>query len=86
MILAVVKDLVSKHSKDEIDRAISAFEAKRENTLNVEGPDDGEKLSNLLAASEIKARIDKGMPLNDAIRDFSQRVRSVLSKPNKPRG
>lgn len=86
MILNVVKDLVSKHSKDEIDRAITAFETKRENLLNVEGPDDGEKLSNLLAASEVRARMDNGMPLNEAVRDFSQRVRSVLSKPNKPRG
>lgn len=85
MILAAVKELVTKHTKTEIDEAITRFENTLENTLNVPGADDGEKLSNLLAASQIKARMDKGMSMNDAIREHSQRVRSILSK-NKPNG
>ena len=83
MILAVVRELVGKHSKAELDEAISKFEADLTNDLNVAGSDDGEKLSNLLAASGIKARMDKGMSLNDAIREHSQRVRSILAKPQK---
>lgn len=81
MILSVVKDLVTRHSKAEIDDAIAKFENTLENLLNVDGKDDGEKLSNLLAASQIKARMDKGMAMNDAIREHSQRVRSILAKP-----
>lgn len=84
MILSAVKDLVTKHTKAEIDEAITRFESTLENVLSVPGADDGEKLSNLLAASQIKARMDKGMSLNDAIREHSQRVRSILSKP-KPK-
>ena len=83
MILAVVKELVAKHSKAELDDAIVKFEADLTNHLSVAGADDGEKLSNLLAAAQIKARMDKGMALNDAIREHSQRVRSILSKPAK---
>ncbi|MBI3557155.1 MAG: hypothetical protein HY074_12900 [Deltaproteobacteria bacterium] len=83
MILAVVKELVARHSKDELDQAIAKFEADLTNTLNVAGADDGEKLSNLLAAAGIRARVDQGMSVNDAIREHSQRVRSILSKPAK---
>lgn len=82
MIVSVVRDLVSKFTKPELDEAISKFESSRENALNVEGHDDGEKLSNLLAASAIRARVDKGMSLNDALREHSARVRSILSKPH----
>ncbi len=81
MILAVVKELVGRHSKVELDEAITKFETDLSNVLNVAGADDGEKLSNLLAASGIKARMDKGMSLNDAIREHSQRMRSILAKP-----
>ncbi|MBI3542979.1 MAG: hypothetical protein HY075_06880 [Deltaproteobacteria bacterium] len=81
MILNVVKELVARHTKAELDAAIATFESSLENTLGVEGKDDGEKLSNLLAASAIRARVDRGMELNQAIREHSQRVRSILSKP-----
>lgn len=88
MILAVVKDLVTRYSKREIDEAISRFETTLENTLGVEGKDDGEKLSNLLAAARVRGQIENGVSLNDAIREHSQRVRSILSSPkkNKPFG
>ena len=86
MILSVVKELVSKYTKPEIDAAIERFESSLENILGVEGKDDGEKLSNLLAAVQIRERMDKGMSLNDAIREHSQRVRSILQPPKKPSG
>lgn len=83
MILAVVKELAEKYSKPELDEAIARFETSLENTLGVAGADDGEKLSNLLAAAQIRARMDKGMSMTDAIREHSQRVRSILAKPAK---
>jgi hypothetical protein len=82
MILAVVKTLVAQHTKDELDAAATAFETDRSNTLNVEGKDDGEILSNLLVASFVRSRVDKGMPVQDAIREYSSRVRGMIS-PNK---
>lgn len=78
MIVSVVKDLVTRHTKAELEQAVAAFETNRQNILNVEGPDDGEKLSNLLAAAEVRSRMDQGMALNDALRDFGGRVRSIF--------
>lgn len=83
MILAVVKDLVAKHSRAEIDAAAAAFEADRSNTLNVGGKDEGEILSNLLVASFVKSRVDKGMSVQDAIREYSARVRGMIAPPKK---
>ncbi|MEW6057854.1 MAG: hypothetical protein AB1540_14700 [Bdellovibrionota bacterium] len=78
MMVNVVKELVARHSKAELEKAASLFESRRENLLGVEGKDDGEKLSNLLAAIEIRSQVDQGASVNDALRAFSQRIRSVL--------
>ena len=86
MIVATVRRLAETRTKAELDDAIARFEASRENTLEVDGADDGEKLSNLLAAAAIRARMDKGMALNEALREHSARVRGVLSKPGNPFG
>jgi hypothetical protein len=86
MIVTVVKALVEKHTKAELDDAIAKFESSRENVFGVEGKDDGEKLSNLLAASAIRARVDRGMPLNEAVREHSSRVRGILAKPSQKPG
>ena len=79
MILAVVKDLANKYSKDELNDAAAAFEADRSNTLQVEGKDEGEILSNLLVAAFVKSRMDKGMPMQEAIREYSSRVRGMIA-------
>lgn len=81
MLVAVVKDLATRYTVDELKRATEAFEKNRENTLNVDGGDEGEKLSNLLAAIEVRTKMDQGVALNEALRHFSQRVRSVFAKP-----
>ena len=86
MIVSVVRDLANRYSKSELDSAIEALETKRENTLGVAGKDDGERLSNLLAAAQIRSRMDKGMSLNDALREHSQRVRSMISMNKKTSG
>lgn len=83
MILAVVKELVSKHTRTELDEAAALFEKDRSNPLNVEGKDEGEILSNLLVASFVKSRVDKGVSVQDAIREYSSRVRGMIQPPKK---
>jgi len=79
VILAVVKELANKFSKDQLNEAVAAFESDRTNTLSVEGKDEGEILSNLLVAAFVRTRMDKGMPMQDAIREYSSRVRGMIA-------
>jgi hypothetical protein len=78
--LPVVRALVEKQSLEKIQEAIGAFEIDRSNLLNVEGHDDGEKLSNLLVAEFVLKRLKKGITFPEAIREYSQRVRTLLKK------
>ena len=41
--------------------------------------DAGEQMSDYLMAAEMRTYLDKGMSLNDALREFSKRVRGVLT-------
>jgi len=80
---AVVKELANKYSKFQLDEAIQAFEQTLENPLEVHGQDDGEKLSNLLVAAFVRERMDKGIAINEALREYSTRVRSMIGGPKK---
>jgi hypothetical protein len=86
MNVPVVKNLVMSHSRPEIDGAVSAFERDRTNLLSVTGADDGEIMSNLLAAQFIRHRMDDGMDLNGALREYGNRVKGMFGNAGfKPR-
>lgn len=78
MKISEIKRLASSQSRQDIEQAISLFEASRENKLAVVGDDDGEILSNLLAAQFVQKEMQKGVQLQDAIREYSRRVRDIL--------
>jgi len=77
---AVVRKLAQEHELEELESAALKFEENLENVLNVEGEDDGEKLSHLLISIFIKKRMAKGAAMNEALREYSQKVRKVISK------
>lgn len=79
MKIAEVKRIATAYSFDQIEKAVTAFEVERQNELEVTGENDGEKMSHLLAASFVRKQIDKGLDLNTAIREYSKRVRAILS-------
>src|SRR4051812_28655049 len=68
MNVPVVRKLALESSRAEIDGAVEAFEKDRSNLLAVEGANDGEVMSNLLAAQFIRHRLDNGMDINAALR------------------
>jgi hypothetical protein len=83
----VVKGLLGQHGRAEIDGAVLAFERDRTNLLQVTGDDDNEKMSNLLAAQFVRHRMDDGMDLNGALREYGQRVKGFLGLGGfKPKG
>ena len=79
MKIAEVKRLATSFAYEQIEEAVSAFEVERKNTLEVAGENDGEKMSHLLAASFVRKQMDKGLDLNSAVREYSKRVRAILS-------
>jgi hypothetical protein len=78
MNVPAVRKLASENSRDVIDEAVLAFEKNRSNPLSVEGSNEGEIMSNLLAAQFVRHRMDNGMELNVALREYGQRVKGIL--------
>jgi len=79
MNLPVVRSLVEKHSVAVITQAAATFEKNRENPLGVTGKDDAEILSNLLVAEFVGGLVEKGSTFQDAVRQYSQRVRAMIT-------
>jgi hypothetical protein len=78
MNVPIVRKLAMGYSKEEIDGAVGAFEKDRSNLLACEGANDGEIMSNLLAAQFVRHRMDNGMDVNGALREYGQRVKGIL--------
>jgi hypothetical protein len=81
MNVGIVRKIASAHPLASIDEAITAFERDRSNPLQVEGKDDAEVMSHLLAAQFVRRRMDQGQDINAAFREYAQRVKGMLSKP-----
>ena len=79
MKIASIKNLVNQYTLPELQEAEECFyEEKKTLNIEIEGEDEGEKLTHVLAAIEIKEDMAQGAQLNEAIRNFSQRVRKSI--------
>jgi hypothetical protein len=73
-----VKELAQKFTVDELNKFADDFEST--GTAPVKTQDDAnEQMSDYLMAAELRGYIDQGMSVNDALREFSKRMRGVLS-------
>lgn len=73
-----VKELAQKYTVEELNKFADDFEAT--GTAPVKTQEDaGEQMSDYLQAAELRAYLDQGMTINEALREFSKRVRGVLS-------
>jgi hypothetical protein len=73
-----VKDLAQKYTVDELNGFADEFEAN--GTAPVKTQDDaGEQMSDYLQAAELRQYLDKGMDMTLALREFSKRIRGVLT-------
>jgi hypothetical protein len=75
--IKVIKDLVQKYTADELNKFADEFESTGVAPVKTQ-EDAGDQMSDYLQAAEIRAAMDAGKPLNDALREFGQRVRGVL--------
>lgn len=77
MDVKIVKELAQKFTADELNRFADEFESS--GVAPVKTQDDaGEQMSDYLQAAELRAYMDKGMNMTEALREFSKRIRGVL--------
>ena len=78
MKLPIIKQLATDYSVDELSRAEALLAEGHEPDIPVPGDDDGERLTHAMAASYVRERLDDGMPLPEALRAYTSRVRACL--------
>ena len=73
-----IKDLAQNYTVDELTSFADQFELTGVAPVKTQ-EDPGDQMSDYLQAAELRAYIDQGMNPNEALREFSRRVRGVLS-------
>lgn len=80
MKIPAIKKLVETYSIAQLQAAENAMMEEQKPAIEVEGDDEGEQLTHILASIYIKDKMEKeGAVFNQALRDFSQRVRKSIS-------
>lgn len=78
MDIKSIKELAQKYSVEDLTKFADEFEATGVAPIKTQ-EDPGSQMSDYLMGAELRAYLDKGLPLNEAVREFSKRVRGVLS-------
>lgn len=78
MDIKSIKELAQKYSVDELNKFADEFENTGEAPIKTQ-EDPGAQMSDYLMGAELRTLLDQGMPLNEAVREFSKRIRGVLS-------
>ncbi len=80
MKIPVIKKLVENHTLDELLEAEKAFVEGEALKIEIAGDDEGEQLTHALAAIEILSSMQVNeIPMSQALREYSQRVRNSIS-------
>lgn len=78
MDIKSIKELAQKHTVEELNNFADEFENTGVAPLKTQ-EDAGDQMSDYLQAAELRSYLDQGMSLVEATREFSKRVRGVLS-------
>jgi hypothetical protein len=80
MQIAVIKQLAETHTTAELLAAEDAIINEQKPAIAVEGKDEGEQLTHVLAAIEIHNDMEKNKAdFRTALRNYTQRVRNSIS-------
>ena len=80
MKIPAIKKLVENYSLAQLQEAENAILEEQKPSIEIEGDDEGECLTHILASIYIKDRMEHhATPFNQALREFSQRVRNSIS-------
>jgi hypothetical protein len=78
MDIKSIKDLAQKYTAEELNKFADEFESTGTPPLKTQ-EDPGAQMSDYLMGAELRCLLDKGIPMNEAVREFSKRIRGVLS-------
>jgi hypothetical protein len=78
MDLKAIKELAQQYTQSQLNDFATQLETTGQCSCSSKS-DAGEIMSDLLQALEVRKAIDNGQSLQEAVRDFSRRVRTVLS-------
>lgn len=74
-----MKELAAQYTFEELNKFADTFETTGVAPIKT-SDDPGDQMSDYLMAAELRFLMDeKGLSVNDALREFSKRVRGVLS-------
>lgn len=80
MKVPTIKKLVEEYTVAQLQAAEEMLLEELTPAINVEGDDDGEKLTHIMASIYIKTKMEEeAMPFTQALRAFTQRVRNSIS-------
>jgi hypothetical protein len=79
MKIPAIKKAVELFTSEQLREAEQALYEEQTPVISIEGDDEGEQLTHVLAALEIKQNMAKGMDFKDALRAYTQRVRKSIS-------
>lgn len=78
MDIKSIKELAQKYTTEELGKFADEFESSGVAPVKTQ-EDPGEQMSDYLMGAELRSLLDKGMNINEAVREFSKRVRGVLT-------
>ncbi len=80
MKLAVIKKLAETQKIDELRKAENAILNEEVPAIEIEGEDEGERLTHVIAAIQILSDMEtQGSDLRTALRAYTERVRNSIS-------
>ena len=79
MKIPAIKKLVENYSTEQLAKAEEDIIEERELEIEVEGEDEGEQLTHVIAASWILNEMSNGVEFKKALRAYTQKVRDSIS-------
>lgn len=79
MKIPVIRQLVKQFDLADLQKAENALLEEQKPHIEIGGEDEGEQLTHVIGAIEIKNHINAGMKEGEALRAFTQRVRKSIS-------
>jgi hypothetical protein len=80
MKMSVIKKVAQEYSLEQLQAAENALYEEQSLEIEVEGEDEGEQLTHVLAAIFVKEHMaETGEDMRKAIRAYSQKVRNSIS-------
>lgn len=79
MKVPVIKKLAETYSLEELQNAEKAIYDEQQPSIEVEGEDEGEQLTHIIAAIWIKNDMaENGSELKNSLRNYTQKVRKSI--------